>query len=124
MITKLLKSWPLSLLMAIAVITLSLAPIGAPEIARDVPFADKWTHMAMYFGVAGIVWFEGLWHKTKANLWLWGCLLAIILGGLMELGQAYLTDYRSGEWMDFAADSVGAILASVCFQFLKGFWRR
>lgn len=29
----------------------------------------------------------------------------------MELGQAYLTTYRSGDWLDFAANSTGVVLA-------------
>jgi VanZ family protein len=35
----------------------------------------------------------------------------IILGGLVELGQAYCTTTRSGEWLDLIADAVGCTLA-------------
>lgn len=28
----------------------------------------------------------------------------------MELMQAYCTTYRSGEWLDFLADSLGALI--------------
>jgi VanZ family protein len=35
----------------------------------------------------------------------------ILLGGLMELGQAYLTTCRNGDWLDFIANTIGAIIA-------------
>jgi len=31
----------------------------------------------------------------------------------VELLQEYCTTYRGGDWLDFAANSVGAILASL-----------
>ena len=36
----------------------------------------------------------------------------ILLGGLMELLQAYCTTTRSGEWLDFWADSLGVLLGN------------
>ena len=38
-----IKNYPLSLLLTVAVVALSTLPIGAPEFAKDVPLADKWT---------------------------------------------------------------------------------
>lgn len=115
MVSNILKHYPLSILCCIAIVILSLAPIGAPEMARDVPFFDKWAHFLMYGGQAFLVWWEMMHDKKKHSYQsyiLYGVLLPILLGGLMELGQAYLTSYRSGEWMDLLADSVGAILGS------------
>lgn len=37
-------------------------------------------------------------------------LSATALGGAMELVQAYLTTCRSGDWIDFEADAVGALI--------------
>ena len=31
----------------------------------------------------------------------------------MELAQAYLTTYRSGDWWDFVANSIGVLIAVV-----------
>ena len=112
--TKSLKTYPLSILCVIAIIILSLAPVGAPEVARDVPLFDKWAHFIMYGGLTTIVWWEMLRSKGKAvhrsRLAVQGLICPVLLGGLMELCQAYLTTYRSGEWMDFLANSIGVLL--------------
>ena len=31
----------------------------------------------------------------------------------MELAQAYLTTYRSGDWWDFVANSIGVVIGVV-----------
>lgn len=116
MLTKTLKTYPLSILCSFAICILSLAPIGAPEVAQDVPFFDKWAHFVMYGGLALVIWFEMIrsktHHSTSAFI-LWGIFFPALLGGLMELGQMYLTTYRSGEWMDMLADGIGAMLGSL-----------
>lgn len=109
MVTNLSKTYPLSLICSIAIIILSLAPVGAPEVARDVPFFDKWAHFVMYGGLSFLLFLESRRFLTLP-LSLLLLLYACLMGGLMELGQAYLTTYRSGEWLDFLADSVGAVL--------------
>ncbi|MBR1799886.1 MAG: VanZ family protein [Bacteroidaceae bacterium] len=108
------KEHPLSWLVTVAIVLLSLLPIGAVEIAENVPFADKWTHMVMYAVLTLVIWMEHVRRTTPPSprfLILWAILFPITLGGILELLQAYATTYRSGEWMDWAADSVGTLLA-------------
>ena len=111
MLIKTLKTYPLSLLCSLTIIILSLAPIGAPEVAHDVPLFDKWAHFQMYGGLSFLLFYETKTHSLllASALLLYACLL----GGLMEIGQATLTTYRSGEWLDFVADSIGALLGCV-----------
>ncbi len=126
MIAKVIKRYPFSLLCTLAIIVLSLAPIGAPEVAQDVPFYDKWAHFVMYGTLALIVWWELCRKESKietgkietgkikpSKLIVLGIIFPIILGILMELGQAYLTTYRSGECMDAIANSTGVLLGSL-----------
>ena len=40
---------------------------------------------------------------------------AIFYGGLMEILQHYIFINRSGNWMDFAANTFGAILGVFCY---------
>ena len=107
-----LRRYPLSYLVAIAILLLSLLPIGAVEIAENVPFADKWTHMVMYAVFALVIGHE-YWRRHTADsrcavrLLFWAVLAPILMGGTLELLQAYATSYRSGEWLDFAANSLG-----------------
>jgi VanZ family protein len=37
-------------------------------------------------------------------------MLPALIGGALELIQNYCTTYRSGEWLDFVADSIGAAI--------------
>ena len=117
MLTNYIKKYPLSLLLTVVVVALSTLPIGAPEFAQDVPLADKWTHMIMYLGVALVVGWE-YWRNHRpqpsvCGLLLWGFLYPALLGGVLELVQKYGTTYRSGEWLDFVADSIGAAAGAV-----------
>ena len=113
-----LKRYPLSHFVAAAIIILSLAPIPDVPQLTDINLFDKWVHFIMYGGLCLIIWWEYLRQHSKTN-WaraiIGAILLPIILGGLLELGQAYLTTCRSGEWLDFVADSIGVSLALVIF---------
>lgn len=87
-----------------------------PETPFDnVQFIDKWTHLVMYGGTCGVIWWEYLRRHQQLNkrkLLLWPLLGMIALGGMMELLQAYCTTTRSGEWLDFYADTVGVLLGN------------
>ena len=115
MLTNLMKRYPLSLLVTVIIVVLSLAPIGRVEFAEDVPLADKWTHMVMYGFLALVVWWETV-RRGPCPSWSYllvvGLLLPIALGGLLEILQSTLTTYRSGEWLDFVADALGALVGS------------
>lgn len=45
--------------------------------------------------------------------------LAVFLSGLIEILQEYLTEHRSGEWMDFLANSLGSLTALLLFTTSK-----
>lgn len=115
MLLDCIRRYPFSLLTAALIMALSLLPIGSVEIAKDVPFADKWTHMAMYGTFTIIIWVEYLRRNRCLNgqhLLLYAFIAPIVMSGLMELLQAYATTYRSGEWLDLAANSVGVCLGT------------
>lgn len=108
------RKYALSTLLIISIWILCLIPV--PEVPHDgVPFIDKWAHFVMYAALALCIWIEyGIRNKGEAfqmkRLALWGCIMPIIMGGLIELAQAYLTSCRSGEWLDFLADTVGVLI--------------
>ena len=111
---KFIRKYPLSLFTPCVIICLSLFPIPEIPQAEDVPFIDKWTHMVMYGSFCLIIWFEYLRnHKTinTVRITLFGYLFPIIMSGLLELAQEYLTTCRSGEWLDLLANSTGATIA-------------
>lgn len=107
MVTPFIRHNMAGIMCAIAIMILSLAPLPDEPPLEDVPFIDKWVHFVMYGGLAFWMWFDRSWRYSHAAL-----LFPIILGGLMELAQA-CTTYRSGDWLDFWADTFGVILFTV-----------
>ena len=84
----------------------------------DVPGIDKLVHTAMYFVMAGLLWLEFYRGRVKTqapmwHAWVGAFLCPIIYGGVVELLQEYCTDYRGGDWLDFAANSSGVVLAAI-----------
>ena len=111
-----IKKHALSLFLIAVIVVLSLFPFGRIEMAENVPLADKWTHMVMY----AVLSLAMAWEcRRSRESYSWLHFLAIVfvlptvLGGILELAQAYCTDYRSGEWLDLVADAIGALVAAV-----------
>ena len=116
MLHKYLCRYPIALLLAVGIVLLSLLPIPEIKLAEEVPLADKWTHMVMYGVLTLAIWFDYKRSHKKCNAWrllLFAFLAPIAMGGILELMQAYLTTCRSGEWLDFVANSIGVCLGSI-----------
>ncbi|MBQ1634059.1 MAG: VanZ family protein [Bacteroidaceae bacterium] len=115
-VTNHIKRYPLATLLLAVIIFLSLFPFQHVRLMENVPLADKWTHMLMYGGFCLVLWTEYLWHHSQTHwgkVLCWAFLAPIAFSGLMELCQAYLTTYRSGEWLDLAANSIGVAAAAI-----------
>ena len=124
-VLKFIGDYPLSLLLTVIIWVLCF--INVPETPlENITLMDKWTHIAMYL-VLGIVIFSESNRKRKrtmppvqemkkAKVVLWTFVLPTLMGGLIEILQANCTGgRRSGDWLDFAADSIGAALAlAIC----------
>lgn len=71
----------------------------------------------MYFVLSGILWWEFLRSHKKIfparRAWIGACVCPILFSGCIELLQEYCTEHRGGEWLDFAANTTGALLASL-----------
>jgi len=82
---------------------------------------DKLVHFAMFcpFPVLAYLSFNQFAGSTKATFWLMAVSLAagLLLALGTEWGQAHLTSYRMGDSMDFAADTLGLLTASVLVLF-------
>ena len=114
-----IRVYPLSTLCVLLIFFLSFTPFF-PETPLDhVDFIDKYTHFIMYGGTTSVMWWEHLRNcrkearKPNLRALFWVAFVGmILLGGLVELGQAYCTTTRSGEWLDFFADSIGVLLGT------------
>lgn len=119
---QIVRKYPFSLFCILLIWVLSLTPFFPETPLDDVQFIDKWTHLVMYGGTCSVIWWEYLRTHDRMD-WRKVVLLAIVgmilLGGLIELLQAYCTTTRSGEWLDFWADSIGVLLGAVIGMLMK-----
>jgi VanZ family protein len=77
----------------------------------DFKFADKVWHALAFGGLAGLLSRALAFFGRPALLAARDAsLVAVALGGLLEVLQSF-TAYRSADWADFAADSLGVALA-------------
>ncbi len=109
--------YPLSIAIILLVTFLSFFKPPSTDF-DDVPGIDKLVHTGMYFVMASFLWWE--FYKGQKNThapiwhaWVGAFLCPLLYGGIVELLQEYCTEHRGGEWLDFAANSAGVIIAAV-----------
>ena len=125
-VSQFVRKYPFSTLCLALIGVLSFTPFFPETPLDNVKFIDKWTHLVMYGGTCSVIWWEHLrlckkeTRRPNLRALFWFALVGmIILGGLVELGQAYCTTTRSGEWLDFYADTVGVLLGNAFGLLLK-----
>ena len=112
--THYLKRYPFSCALLVAIWVLCLIPIPDIEPLHGFNLLDKWTHFVMYGVFSFVVCYE---HKRIS----WHTIvLPILMGGMIELAQAYLTTCRSGEWLDLLANSIGVVIGNTLYFLVKG----
>lgn len=108
------KKYPLSVLCIILIWTLSFVPFFPETPFDDIQFIDKWTHLVMYGSTCSVIWYEYIRKHSALDKWklfLLAWLAPIVMSGIIELMQEHCTTTRSGEWLDFLANSTGVTLA-------------
>jgi hypothetical protein len=81
----------------------------------NIPHFDKVLHAGI-FGVfawltARYLHFQKRVSITPKQVWWVSLGLAFAYGGITELLQYTLFDYRTGDWIDLGADTLGAAIA-------------
>lgn len=114
-LTKWIRRHPISVILILVIWYLSLFTPPKTELA-NVRFIDKWAHLLMYGSLAFVLWMED-WRVRKASPSMPRALALYIgpvaMNGLIELAQAYCTTDRSGDWLDLAANAIGALAGIV-----------
>jgi VanZ family protein len=83
----------------------------------DLLSFDKFVHASIFF-ILATLWFNYFkintqLHTLKIILIIFFCCL---YGGLLEIMQAKLFSNRSGDWLDFIANSIGCLIAPVFYS--------
>ena len=115
-IIQYIRKYPFSVTCISLIWILSLLPFFPETPLDNVAFIDKWVHFIMYGGTCLVIWLEYvLKHKSPdyEKLFFWAWLAPVVMGGVLELMQAYCTTTRNGDWLDFAANSTGVTLAGI-----------
>ena len=115
MLAKHIKHYPLSHTIALTITILSLIPFGHIQLIQNVPLADKWTHILMYATLATTIALEYLrQHKQPhcRQLITNAIIAPILMSAALELLQEYATNYRSGEWLDLLANTIGVLIGT------------
>lgn len=117
---SILKTYPLTLLTVAAICYLSFFTPPQTEL-DNISNIDKLVHTCMYGGLSIIIWWEYL-RKQDTICWKRfipiSVVFPIMMSGIIELLQAYCTTNRSGEWLDFAANSFGVVLDFIAGNFV------
>lgn len=87
----------------------------------DVVYFDKWVHSSL-FGILTFLWIKPYAIATlplnqQLNIFIKIALAVSVWGLTTEFIQKYFIPFRSFDWWDWAADSLGALLAFiVCYK--------
>lgn len=121
-----IKKYPVSTFLVASIWIACMLPVPETPLS-NVSMFDKWVHFLMYGILCCTIWFEyarGHRHLNRWRLFVVAMVCPIIMGGLVELAQAHLTHgMRNGDWLDFAANSIGVCLGNlvgpVIYKILK-----
>ena len=114
-IDKILKRYPLSLIIVAVIIYLSF--FKPPKTSLDeIDNFDKVAHLLMYGGFCSVLWFEYFFTHLhiRAMRIFWGAIVGPIrFSGAIEIMQEMLTRHRGGDWYDFLFNSIGVGCAAL-----------
>ncbi|GHT39057.1 membrane protein [Bacteroidia bacterium] len=116
MIITLLKKYGISI--ALCAFILVLCFMDTAELP-DAPMTnfDKLVHLLMFMGLSGVVFFDNTNYLRTAvsrQRIFWSSFsFPVVFSGAIEIMQEYLTTTRTGDWMDFLFDTIGAFIGLV-----------
>lgn len=125
-ISHFVKNYPLSSLCIVLIWILSLTPFFPETPFNKVAFIDKWTHFIMYGGTCSVIWWEYLRRHRVLDyekLFFYAWLCPVLMSGLLELLQEYCTaGHRNGDWLDFAANTIGVTIGALVGLLMNRLW--
>lgn len=117
---------PIFVVLLIFTGTCLLSSSSIPSVPSGLPW-DKVVHFGMFFVLSFVNFVD--YYKLcdgKPPIWrwiLWGFVLPVIYGGLIEVLQENFFN-RSGEWLDFFADALGSASAMFIVLFFHNLFAR
>ena len=115
------KTYYLTVIVAVAIVLLSVLKFDKVSASIHIAWADKVVHFIMYFFLGTILFLEGSgYHKKQLSILylLWSGIILVLFGALMEFIQKFIS-YRSASLYDIFANMGGILFAIVCFIFIS-----
>ncbi len=95
---------------------LSLSHIPKFNFGLKIESGDKYLHALAYFFLS-IIWYFAFQKKIKKiNFKIYLIITLIVYGTILEALQNGITNYRTGDFYDVLANSVGVLLATLLFD--------
>jgi VanZ family protein len=118
-VTAFLKKYWISVFLTLIIMVLCFIDT-APLPEAPMTNFDKLVHLVMLMGLSGAIFFDSTGYLRRQIdirwIFLGSFLFPTLLSGAIEIIQEYCTPTRSGDWMDFLFDGIGAFLGiCVCF---------
>jgi len=125
---KIIRFHGISILCGIGIFILCVIKLPPQENLAEIPFFDKIVHFIMYLSFSLAVILETFTIKSwseKSILRTYFAALSIsaIFGGLIELIQGYLTEYRSADIIDWGFDMGGSLAACLMIELIRRAFR-
>ena len=108
-----------SLVIALAILYLSLTDTDKFETANVFEFTDKLVHYLMYFGLTLIILFENRKIYFSVQHIVFTAIISAVYGMLMEVLQLMLTNDRSASSLDALTNLIGAASAAILWYFIR-----
>jgi len=111
---NLIIKW-LAAITAIGIIVLSLTRIGVIVPSSEITLLDKIAHTFAYM-VLCFLWMF-VFRNSRGKWLLIICL--ILFGVILEVLQQTVTDYRTFDYLDMVANSIGVVFGYALFIFIR-----
>ena len=113
-----------SILCGIGILILCTIKIPPQDTPPAFPNFDKFVHMMMYFVLSLAIILETIKIKSDSTKTMFGIfsvaiIVSAIFGGIIELIQGGMTDYRSGDIADWYFDLGGSVLACLAIGLVR-----
>ncbi len=106
----------IAIITTISVTILSLVALPKIDLGLNLKSGDKYLHVIAYF-VLSFFWYIALRKKLNNTRYKIAVILSIILYGIILEGlQGGLTSYRTADWHDAIANTLGVLLAVISFN--------
>lgn len=111
-----------SIAITVFVLFLSFFDFAPTAAVPRFTMSDKVMHLILYLIFGLVLMIDQIWGRnktyTKRRFLMWTVIFPIVLGGLAELTQHFFFYPRQAEWLDWAGDVVGVLIAWVIFKYI------